>query len=1130
MKLHLPKRLLAAVLLCISVLSTGAYAATEYGDVTYSGYIYNIAAGSSATFHDRTFSNYYQTSEGKWVSSTTWSGTGTSYYNGETQLSTTDSKPFWRYAFGDGAGKYSTLRLDGATSAVYLESQFSPYTLGGIIAEAGDGSYTLGRKGGTCAITLQAEEGQAANLTIKSSTTLSVSNGPLTVASAGVWDVAEGKTLAIGFHNGSALSNAGSVVFNGNLGTVEIKGGGTVDIHSSAMSIGSGTTLKVAAGSTLSLNTSVANSGALVLDGSSVNLTGATGEVITPTQNGFTGLRYSVTLATGSGSVSVQDVSWSFNGAASSDARYENGVVTGTTSGTVYCIVDGTVNSSTIGEAGYVTGKHVVNVAAGQSLVLNDGTVNIADVSGEGNVNVTVNTLLNGVGHDQSNPAATRATGILTVSNGATLKIGREATNGAYVANYANINSFDGVVLNDGTLWLHCNGGGGDLLKNLTVSGNGTIHIQDMPSQVQSHRLAGTTTVNGSLTLSATWKGGLSFEKLVGTGTVVLENNGESPISIGNADFGGTVTVKNRAMTIGGGTVNTVNAYSGRINITGDVTIGTLQGGASGQSNNSAIAVAENASLTATNISMNWGFSTFTVDGVINSDDFILSTGNANYTVGGAGTINTKKLSTGNVGKYRIEVSRINVGEGGVVHSSSGDYGFTNTLANNMTMGALADWSSNLKFKLDGAVTFNTENAEEGAISDAGHTITLNGVLSDSTAENSGSLVKDGNGTLILRGSNTYSGGTTINGGTVVAGNNAALGTGDVALEGGALAVAENVTIGNAVTMTGGELTVNGTASNVTANGGSVTIGDNGSVTSLTANDNVTVSGNVDASAIGIAAQKHVTVDSITKDDIQFTAADGGHVEVANTNTEDTIQYGVGESAAKVTADSLVAKSASGVTVANQLAVKAISNEGAGKLIVDGAVDGLESLAATSGDITLQKVGDVLAVTSLSIGENKTVAVYAPGAATANAPVESTLNVTETLTTATGSTLLSNLVLGDNVTLTLNDALKLGSQLTLGSGMTLDGALNTQVQALAENGSVTLIQAVDNTNLTYTGNYNGASASTYFANVGEGYQIVADGTHVAIQKTGSSPVVPEPTTGTLSLLALAGLMARRRRK
>ncbi|EBX7348567.1 hypothetical protein DSQ68_24025, partial [Salmonella enterica subsp. enterica serovar Livingstone] len=50
----------------------------------------------------------------------------------------------------------------------------------------------------------------------------------------------------------------------------------------------------------------------------------------------------------------------------------------------------------------------------------------------------------------------------------------------------------------------------------------------------------------------------------------------------------------------------------------------------------------------------------------------------------------------------------------------------------------------------------------------------------DNAISGSGQVVKSGDGTLTLSGSNTYRGGTTISGGTLLASNVEALGTGDV--------------------------------------------------------------------------------------------------------------------------------------------------------------------------------------------------------------------------------------------------------------------------------------------------------------------------------------------------------------
>jgi len=66
----------------------------------------------------------------------------------------------------------------------------------------------------------------------------------------------------------------------------------------------------------------------------------------------------------------------------------------------------------------------------------------------------------------------------------------------------------------------------------------------------------------------------------------------------------------------------------------------------------------------------------------------------------------------------------------------------------------------------------------------AGTTSTFSG-----TIIGNGSLTKTGPGTLILKGNNTYKGGTNIEGGTLMIDNYRSLGTGSVTFHGGFLKV-----------------------------------------------------------------------------------------------------------------------------------------------------------------------------------------------------------------------------------------------------------------------------------------------------------------------------------------------------
>ncbi|HEY8993381.1 MAG TPA: autotransporter-associated beta strand repeat-containing protein [Lacunisphaera sp.] len=86
--------------------------------------------------------------------------------------------------------------------------------------------------------------------------------------------------------------------------------------------------------------------------------------------------------------------------------------------------------------------------------------------------------------------------------------------------------------------------------------------------------------------------------------------------------------------------------------------------------------------------------------------------------------------------------------------------------------------------------------------------------------------VAGNNGYIVLNGANTYTGGTTLYGGTIEARTNAALGTGTITFNGGALDVASGVTLTNTLAFapSGGTLGGSGTF------GSAVTIGSNTSL------------------------------------------------------------------------------------------------------------------------------------------------------------------------------------------------------------------------------------------------------------------------------------------------------------
>ncbi|MBQ4614417.1 MAG: hypothetical protein IJB31_05765 [Akkermansia sp.] len=187
----------------------------------------------------------------------------------------------------------------------------------------------------------------------------------------------------------------------------------------------------------------------------------------------------------------------------------------------------------------------------------------------------------------------------------------------------------------------------------------------------------------------------------------------------------------------------------------------------------------------------------------------------------------------------------------------------------------------------------------------------------------------------------------------------------------------------------------------------------------------------------------------------------------------------------------------------------------------------VEELSLTNGTNTSIVMGDTRVLESLTLDANTTFGAFkAADARTVETGSETTLTLT-TLTVGKGATLNANIVLGADSTLSLEGCLTMGSTVSLTSGMTID--LSEDMLALMYDGkAIDLFTSVDS--LTLDGNIINPDTVTNvnftvddkLQNFNMGYS--NEGGTVSIT------LVPEPTTATLSLLALAALAARRRRK
>ena len=255
-----------------------------------------------------------------------------------------------------------------------------------------------------------------------------------------------------------------------------------------------------------------------------------------------------------------------------------------------------------------------------------------------------------------------------------------------------------------------------------------------------------------------------------------------------------------------------------------------------------------------------------------------------------------------------------------------------------------------------------------------------------------------------------------------------------------------------------------------------------------------------------------------------------------------------------VVSASEIAKVADGeITVGNGVIVNRVHNRAdgiTGKLTLDSGAYAatLKDVTATSGDIEFHYMSatDQANLDTLEIGAGKTVSMYT--GSVAEAAQEASVTVSGTLKAGEGATLNANLVMEAGSTLDVSGTggagLAMGSTVTLNRGVTLSDGDMAAITDLGFMDQYTLFTGVDaffynGTTPTSTpiafDSETWVKASEVFSNSeftgGKDYYVFYSGAQNG-SNVGAVYVMqlPEPTTGTLSLLALAALAARRRRK
>ncbi|MDJ5229211.1 autotransporter-associated beta strand repeat-containing protein [Salmonella enterica] len=354
---------------------------------------------------------------------------------------------------------------------------------------------------------------------------------------------------------------------------------------------------------------------------------------------------------------------------------------------------------------------------------------------------------------------------VLTLSGANSYSGGTLISDGTLVA--SNVEALgSGDVTNDAVLELNT---GGDFDNAISGSGQVVKSDDDALTLSGSNTYTGGTTINdgtliatsvdalgsGDVTDDATLElntGGTFDNAISGSGQVVKSGDDVLTLSGSNTYTGGT--------TISDGTLVASNVEAlGTGDVTDDATLELNTGGDFINNIGGTGRVEKSGDKTLTLSGRN----TYTGGTLISSGTLVAS----NVDALGSGDVTNNATLEMNTGGDFIN----NIGGTGRVEKS-GDDTLTLSGSNTYTGGTLIS---------DGTlVASNVEALGTGDVTNNA-TLELNtGGTFDNAISGSGQVVKSGDETLTLSGTNSYTGGTTISGGTLVATNVEALGSGDV--------------------------------------------------------------------------------------------------------------------------------------------------------------------------------------------------------------------------------------------------------------------------------------------------------------------------------------------------------------